>query len=106
MFFLRSCEIYHQCEKFNLDYSDIDYSILNGSNRTKRTLREKQLYAKFRKSELCLKEVRFLGHEILAKRIRVDPSKISTILYWKPQRMFLSFTYDKTVTERCWLCLI
>ncbi|KAA3473769.1 RNA-directed DNA polymerase-like protein [Gossypium australe] len=88
MFFLRSCEIYHQNEKFNLDYSDIDCSILNGSNRTKRSHLDMFSF----KSELCLKKVKFLGQEILAKRIRVDPSKISTILYWKPQRMFLRRT--------------
>ncbi|KAA3488432.1 reverse transcriptase [Gossypium australe] len=49
-------------------------------------LREKQLYAKFSKSGLWLKEVGFLGHVILGDGIRVDPSKISAIVEWKPPR--------------------
>ncbi|KAA3483466.1 DNA/RNA polymerases superfamily protein [Gossypium australe] len=47
-------------------------------------LRDNQLYAKFSKCEFWLKEVSFLGHVILASGIRVDPSKISAILDWKP----------------------
>ncbi|KAA3470474.1 DNA/RNA polymerases superfamily protein [Gossypium australe] len=50
------------------------------------TLHEKQLYAKFSKCEFWLREVGFLGHIVLAVRIRVDPSKISVILEWKPPR--------------------
>ncbi|KAA3469062.1 RNA-directed DNA polymerase-like protein [Gossypium australe] len=48
------------------------------------TLREKQLYLKFSKSEFWLREVDFLGHIVSASRIRVDPSKIYVILEWKP----------------------
>ncbi|KAG8501244.1 hypothetical protein CXB51_003362 [Gossypium anomalum] len=44
------------------------------------TLRDKQLYAKFSKSEFWLKEVGFLGHIVSGDGIRVDPSKISTIV--------------------------
>ncbi|KAA3484531.1 reverse transcriptase [Gossypium australe] len=50
------------------------------------TLREKQLYAKFSKCEFWLCEVGFLGHIVSAAGIRVDQSKISTILEWKPLR--------------------
>ncbi|KAA3487509.1 DNA/RNA polymerases superfamily protein [Gossypium australe] len=50
------------------------------------TLREKQLYAKFSKCEFWLHEVSFLGHIVSASGIRVDPSKISAILDWKPPR--------------------
>ncbi|KAA3484506.1 DNA/RNA polymerases superfamily protein [Gossypium australe] len=46
-------------------------------------LRDNQLYAKFSKSEFWLKEVGFLGHIVSGDGIRVDPSKISTIFYWK-----------------------
>ena len=50
------------------------------------TLRDKQLYAKFSKCEFWLREVSFLGHVVSASGIRVDPSKISAILDWKPSR--------------------
>ncbi|KAG8478298.1 hypothetical protein CXB51_028106 [Gossypium anomalum] len=40
-----------------------------------RTLRDNQLYAKFRKSEFWLREVGFLGHIVSSDGIRVDPSK-------------------------------
>ncbi|KAG8480814.1 hypothetical protein CXB51_025559 [Gossypium anomalum] len=49
-------------------------------------LRDKQLYAKFSKCEFWLREVSFLGHVVSASGIRVDPSKISAILDWKPPR--------------------
>ncbi|KAG8483030.1 hypothetical protein CXB51_021959 [Gossypium anomalum] len=44
------------------------------------------LYAKFSKCEFWLREVSFLGHVVSASGIRVDPSKISAILDWKPPR--------------------
>ncbi|KAA3470967.1 Retrotransposon protein [Gossypium australe] len=50
------------------------------------TLRDKKLSAKFSKNEFWLREVRFLGHIISGDGIRVDPSKISTIVEWKPPR--------------------
>ncbi|KAG8489174.1 hypothetical protein CXB51_017220 [Gossypium anomalum] len=49
-------------------------------------LLDKQLYAKFSKCEFWLREVSFLGHVVSASGIRVDPSKISAILDWKPPR--------------------
>ncbi|KAA3483604.1 Retrotransposon protein [Gossypium australe] len=50
------------------------------------TLRDKQIYAKFSKSEFWLKEVKFLGHIVSRDGIRVDPNKISAIIDWKPPR--------------------
>ncbi|KAG8496656.1 hypothetical protein CXB51_007792 [Gossypium anomalum] len=49
-------------------------------------LQDKQLYVKFSKCEFWLCEVGFLGHIVSASSIRVDPSKISAILDWKPPR--------------------
>ncbi|KAA3470219.1 DNA/RNA polymerases superfamily protein [Gossypium australe] len=50
------------------------------------TLRDKKLFAKFNKSESWLRKVRFLGHIVLGDGIRVDSSKISTIVDWKLPR--------------------
>ncbi|KAG8496945.1 hypothetical protein CXB51_008139 [Gossypium anomalum] len=50
------------------------------------TLRDKQLYAKFKKCEFWLREISFLGHIVLASGNRVDLNKISAILDWKPPR--------------------
>jgi hypothetical protein len=44
------------------------------------TLRERQLYAKFKKCEFWLEEVAFLGHVISGKGIAVDPSKVEGVL--------------------------
>ncbi len=49
-------------------------------------LRDNQLYAKFSKSEFWLREVRFFGHIVSGGGIKVDPSKISAIVNWKPPR--------------------
>ena len=51
-----------------------------------KTLREKKLYAKLRKCDFWLKEVSFLGHIVSSEGIRVDPTKIETIVNWKPPR--------------------
>ena len=45
-------------------------------------LRKHQLYAKFSKCELWLKEVGFLGHVISGEGIAVDPSKIQSVTEW------------------------
>ncbi|KAG8493058.1 hypothetical protein CXB51_010375 [Gossypium anomalum] len=50
------------------------------------TLRNKQLCAKFSKSEFWLREVGFLGHIVSGDGIRVDPSKISAIVDRKPPK--------------------
>ena len=49
-------------------------------------LRDNKLYAKFSKSEFWLREVGFLGHIVSGDGIKVDPSKISAIVNWKPPR--------------------
>ncbi len=49
-------------------------------------LRDNKLYAKFSKSEFWLREVGFLGHIVSGDGIKVDPSKISAIVEWKPPR--------------------
>ena len=49
------------------------------------TLREKKLYAKLSKCDFWLKEVSFLGHNVSAEGIRVDPAKIE-VVNWKPPR--------------------
>ena len=45
-------------------------------------LREHQLYAKFSKCELWLKEVGFLGHVISGEDIAVDPTKVQSVTEW------------------------
>ncbi|KAA3469627.1 DNA/RNA polymerases superfamily protein [Gossypium australe] len=50
------------------------------------TLRDKQLFTKFSKCEFWLREVGFLRHIVLVAGIRVDLSKISAIIDWKPPR--------------------
>ncbi|KAK5775501.1 hypothetical protein PVK06_043398 [Gossypium arboreum] len=50
------------------------------------TLRDKQLFVKFSKCEFWLREVGFFRHIISTEGIRVDPSKISAIVDWKPPR--------------------
>ena len=42
-------------------------------------LREKKLYAKFKKCEFWLESISFLGHVISNKGIQVDPSKVAAI---------------------------
>ena len=48
------------------------------------TLREKKLYGKLSKCDFWLKEVSFLGHIVSEEGIRVDPTKIKTVVNWKP----------------------
>ena len=50
------------------------------------TLREKQLYAKFKKCEFWLDQVVFLGHIVSGEGIKVDPKKIEAILNWEPPK--------------------
>ncbi|KAG8503527.1 hypothetical protein CXB51_001531 [Gossypium anomalum] len=57
------------------------------------TLWEKQLYAKFSKSEFWRQEVGFLGHIVSGEGIQVLPSKISAIIEWKPPK---NVTEDKS----------
>ena len=45
-------------------------------------LREKKLYAKFKKCEFWLDQVVFLGHVIFEAEISVDPSKVEAVVNW------------------------
>ncbi|VVA41094.1 PREDICTED: retrotransposon, partial [Prunus dulcis] len=47
-----------------------------------RTLRRKQLYAKFSKCQFWLDRVIFLGHVISAEGIYVDPQKVEVVVNW------------------------
>ncbi|KAG8478545.1 hypothetical protein CXB51_028304 [Gossypium anomalum] len=49
-------------------------------------LQDKQLYAKFSKSEFWLRELIFLSNIVSGDGIRVDPNKISAIVKWKPPK--------------------
>ncbi|XP_061362619.1 uncharacterized mitochondrial protein AtMg00860-like [Gastrolobium bilobum] len=53
-------------------------------------LRDKKLYAKPSKCEFWLSEVQFLGHDISARGVAVDPNKVDAVIDWERQ---------KTVTE-------
>ena len=46
-------------------------------------LREKQLYAKFKKCEFWLETISFLGHVVSKRGIEVDPSKVAAVQNWK-----------------------
>jgi len=47
-----------------------------------RTLEEHKLYAKLKKCEFWLGEVRFLGHLVSKEGVSVDPTKVEAILNW------------------------
>ncbi|CAL2265878.1 unnamed protein product [Prunus armeniaca] len=47
-----------------------------------KTLRRKQLYAKFSKCQFWLDRVDFLGHVISAEGIYVDPRKVEAVVNW------------------------
>ena len=47
------------------------------------TLRQHQLYAKFRKCEYWLSRVGFLGHVVSAAGIYVDPQKVEAVASWE-----------------------
>ena len=51
------------------------------------TLREHQLYAKFRKCEFWLTEVRFLGHVVSASGVSVDPKKVEAVMSWEKSKL-------------------
>jgi len=46
------------------------------------TLREHQIYAKYRKCYFYKNQIQYLGHLISSKGIVVDPEKIKTIMEW------------------------
>ena len=45
-------------------------------------LREKQLYAKFKKCEFWLERVSFLGHIISKESIAIDPIMVEAVNNW------------------------
>ena len=49
-------------------------------------LREHRLYAKFSKCQFWLNEVAFLGHDISAPGIQVEPQKVAAVENWKQPR--------------------
>ena len=52
-------------------------------------LRDHQLYAKFRKCEFWLTEVRALGHVVSASGVSVDPEKVEAVMSWeRPKLVF------------------
>ncbi|KAA3470060.1 reverse transcriptase [Gossypium australe] len=89
-----SCSVYGLTNRIFRPYLDrfvvvfIDDILIYSYDETQHAehLRIKQLYAKFSKCEFWLREVGFLGHIVPAAEIRVDLSKISAILDWKPPR--------------------
>ena len=50
------------------------------------TLREHKLYAKMRKCEFWMKEVKFLGHVVSEQGVAVDPTKIEVVVKWEPPK--------------------
>ena len=46
-------------------------------------MKEKQLFAKFKKYDFWLEEISFLGHIISGQGISVDPSKVEAVLNWE-----------------------
>ncbi|KAG8483014.1 hypothetical protein CXB51_021871 [Gossypium anomalum] len=72
---------------FRMRYGHYEFLVMPfGLTNAPTTLRDKQLYVKFSKSEFWLREVRFLGHIISGDGVRVDPSKILAIVERKPPR--------------------
>lgn len=47
------------------------------------TLRDHQLYAKFKKCEFWKQEVQFLEHVVSGEGVAVDPHKVIAVLDWK-----------------------
>ena len=47
-----------------------------------RILKEKQLYAKFKKCKFWLKKVIFLGHVVSENGISMDPTKVEAVSNW------------------------
>ena len=48
-----------------------------------------KLYAKFRKCEFWLTEVKFLGHVVSASSVLVDPEKVVAVVSWERQKISL-----------------
>ena len=48
----------------------------------RQTLRDRQLFSKFRKCECWLQSIAFLGHIVSNEGIRVDSQKIEAVKQW------------------------
>ena len=71
--------IYSQSEEEHEDHLRIVLQALKGH----------QLYAKFRKCEFWLTEVKFLGHVMSASGVSVDPEKVEAVMSWeRPNSVF------------------
>ena len=46
-------------------------------------LRDHQLYAKFKKCEYWLTEVKFLGHVVSTSGVTIDPEKVEAVMSWE-----------------------
>jgi hypothetical protein len=65
--------------------------------------RDHQLYAKFSKCAIWLKEVPFLGHVIPVEGIAIDPRKIQEVLDWKsPWSVMQIRSFLILVRYYCW----
>ena len=82
--------VFHEClDRFIIVFSD-DILIFSKSMEEHeehlrivfQILREKKLYARFRKCKFWLNQVVFLGHVISEEGISVDPSKVEVVVDW------------------------
>ena len=79
MVFVDDILIYSQFEEEHEDHLRIVLQALS----------EHRLYAKFKKCEFWLTEVRFLGHVELASGVLVDPKKVEAVMSWeRPKSVF------------------
>ena len=70
--FLDDILIYSKTEAEHVRHVDIVLKLL----------REKQLYAKFKKCDFCMREVDFLGYIITGEGIKTQPAKLEAIQQW------------------------
>ena len=78
-FFVNDILIYSQTEEEHEDHLRI----------VLQTLKDHQLYAKFRKCKFWLTKVKFLGHIMSASGVSVDPKKVEAVMSWeRPKLVF------------------
>ena len=63
-----------------LIYSKLGKEHKNHLKIVLQALRDYQLYAKFKKCEFLLTEVRFLGHVVSTSSVSVDPEKVKAVM--------------------------